>query len=187
MKRKHFCIGAALLLAATLTGCNHNAQPATPALDTPAPVSAGQIDEEKALEIAFSHAGIQAAEANFIESKLDRDDGRPVYEISWYTNGVSYEYEIAATTGEIISTDYEQENTKTSDADTALSEAEAKQAVLSRVPGASETDIREWELDFDNAHPEYEGTIVYNGTEYEFTVDATTGTITEWDTESVHH
>lgn len=186
MKRKHFCLGAALLLAAVLTGCQHNAQPAPSAPATPAPVSSGQIDESKAQEIAFSHAGVSATDASFIQSELDRENGRLVYEISWYTTGASYEYEIDAATGEILSSSYEDESAGAADTGTALSEAEAKQTALSRVPGASEADIREWESDFDDAHPEYEGTIVYDGMEYEFTIDAATGAITEWDAESIH-
>ena len=58
-----------------------------------------------------------------------------------------------------------------------------KQAVLARVPGATEQDIREWEFDRDDGRYEYEGEIIYGGYEYEFTIDASTGHITEWKTE----
>ena len=33
--------------------------------------------------------------------------------------------------------------------------------------------------------PEYEGKIIYGGTEYEFTIDASTGSVMEWDAEKV--
>ena len=52
--------------------------------------------------------------------------------------------------------------------------------------GATASDIYEWKLDYDDGRPEYEGKIIYDGSEYEFTIDATAGTITEWDAEVIH-
>ena len=67
-----------------------------------------------------------------------------------------------------------------------ISEATAKQTALARVSGATEKDIYEWKLDYDDGCPEYEGKIIYGGTEYEFTIDANTGAIIEWDMESIY-
>ena len=47
-------------------------------------------------------------------------------------------------------------------------------------------DIYEWKLDYDDGRTEYEGKIIYGGMEYEFTINATTGAVTEWDAESVY-
>ena len=55
-----------------------------------------------------------------------------------------------------------------------------------RISGATEKDIYEWKLDYDDGRPEYEGKIIYGGTEYEFTIDANTGAIIEWDMESIY-
>ena len=46
-------------------------------------------------------------------------------------------------------------------------------------------DLYEWKLDYDDGRPEYEGKIIYGGTEYEFTIDAATGSVMEWDAEKV--
>ena len=146
----------------------------------------GAVDEAKAQEIALAHAGIKAADATITKSKLDYDDGRQVYEIEWYANGAKYDYEVAVATGEIISSDYEAKNIVGSGNSATVSEATAKQTALSRVSGATEKDIYEWKLDYDDGRPEYEGKIIYGGSEYEFTIDATTGTITEWDAEVIH-
>ena len=148
--------------------------------------STGVVDEAKAQEIALAHAGVSAADATITKSKLDYDDGRQVYEIEWYANGAKYDYEVAVATGEIISSDYEAKNIVGSGNSTTISEADAKQTALSRVSGATEVDIYEWKLDYDDGRPEYEGKIIYGGSEYEFTIDATTGTITEWDAEVIH-
>ena len=164
-------------------------QAVTPASGTPASAinpSAGQGEEARAQEIALAHAGVKATEATITKSKLDYDDGRSVYEIEWYANGAKYEYEIDAATGEVVQSGYEAKTVAGTGNGVAVSEADAKQTALGRVSGATVNDIYEWKLDYDDGRPEYEGKIIYNGTEYEFTVDATSGAITEWDAEALN-
>ena len=148
--------------------------------------STGAVDEAKAQEIALAHAGVSAADATITKSKLDYDDGRQVYEIEWYANGAKYDYEIAVATGEIVNSGYEAKTVVGTGSSATVSEATAKQTALARVSGATEADIYEWKLDYDDGRPEYDGKIIYDGSEYEFTIDATTGTITEWDAEVIH-
>ena len=147
--------------------------------------STGTVDEAKAQEIALAHAGVKAADATITKSKLDYDDGRQMYEIEWYANGAKYDYEIAVATGEIVNSGYEAKTVVGTGNNATVSEATAKQTALARVSGATEKDIYEWKLDYDDGRPEYEGKIIYGGTEYEFTIDATSGTVTEWDAESL--
>ena len=141
--------------------------------------STGAVDEAKAQEIALAHAGVSAADATITKSKLDYDDGRQVYEIEWYANGAKYDYEIAVATGEIVNSGYEAKTVVGTGSSATVSKATAKQTALARVSGATEADIYEWKLDYDDGRPEYEGKIIYDGSEYEFTIDATNGTITE--------
>lgn len=148
--------------------------------------STGAVDEAKAQEIALAHAGIKAADAAITKSKLDYDDGRQVYEIEWYANGAKYDYEVAVATGEIINSGYEAKTVVGTGNSATVSEVTAKQTALARVSGAMEKDIYEWKLDYDDGRPEYEGKIIYDGSEYEFTIDATAGTITGWDAEVIH-
>ena len=163
------------------------AQTNTPNTNTNTNTATGAVDEAKAQEIALAHAGVKAADATITKSKLDYDDGRQVYEIEWYANGAKYDYEISVATGEIIDSSYEAKTVVGTGNSATVSEATAKQTALARVSGATEKDIYEWKLDYDDGRPEYEGKIIYGGTEYEFTIDATSGTITEWDTEAVHN
>ena len=158
----------------------------TPVQTTPSTnASTGTVDEAKAQEIALAHAGVKAADATITKSKLDYDDGRQMYEIEWYANGAKYDYEIAVATGEIVNSGYEAKTVVGTGNNATVSEATAKQTALARVSGATEKDIYEWKLDYDDGRPEYEGKIIYGGTEYEFTIDATSGTVTEWDAESL--
>ena len=159
----------------------------TPTQTTPnTNTSTGAVDEAKAQEIALAHAGIKAADATITKSKLDYDDGRQVYEIEWYANGAKYDDEIDAATGEIVNSGYEAKTVVGTGNSATVSEATAKQTALARVSGATEKDIYEWKLDYDDGRPEYEGKIIYGGTEYEFTIDATSGTVTEWDAEALN-
>lgn len=160
---------------------------ATPAQSSPnTNTSTGAVSEAKAQEIALAHAGVKPADATITKSKLDYDDGRQVYEIEWYANGAKYDYEIDVATGEVVKSDYEAKTVVGTSNSATISEADAKKIVLARASGATASDIYEWALDYDNGHPEYEGKIIYGGSEYEFTIDATSGTVTEWDVEVIH-
>lgn len=160
--------------------------PAQTAPSTNTNTATGAVDEAKAQEIALTHAGVKAADATITKSKLDYDDGRQVYEIEWYANGAKYDYEVAVATGEIVNSGYEAKTVVGTGSSATVSEATAKQTALARVSGAAASDIYEWKLDYDDGRPEYEGKIIYGGTEYEFTIDAASGNVTEWDAESLN-
>lgn len=53
--------------------------------------------------------------------------------------------------------------------------------VLSKIAGASESDIYELEREYDDGRLEYDGSLYYNGYEYEFEIDGTTGNILQWE------
>ncbi|MCM1419657.1 MAG: PepSY domain-containing protein, partial [Roseburia sp.] len=64
--------------------------------------SSGTIDEAKAKSIALKHAGLKESQVTFKKAKLERDDGILEYEIEFYTNGMTYEYKINASTGKVL-------------------------------------------------------------------------------------
>ena len=148
----------------------------------------GTVDEEMAQKIALEHAGVKATDATITKSKLDYEGRRQVYEIEWYAGGKKYDYEIAVDTGEILSSAYDEKTSGWSvsnSSNVTVSEADAKQTALGSVSGATEKDIYEWQFDYDDGRPEYEGKIIYGGTEYDFTIDASSGAVIEWEAESV--
>ena len=164
------------------------------AVDTPSqsPAAAsaqtvtGTVNEETAQKIALEHAGVKATDATITKSRLDYEGGRQVYEIEWYAGGKKYDYEIAVDTGEILSSGYDEKTAGWSGSNSVtVSEADAKQTALGRVSGATEKDIYEWQFDYDDGRPEYEGKIIYGGTEYDFTIDASNGSVVEWEAETV--
>lgn len=62
-----------------------------------------------------------------------------------------------------------------------ISWEEAQAIALERVPGATVANIGEMETEYDDGRTEYEGSIYYNGYEYEFEIDGTTGNILKWE------
>lgn len=145
--------------------------------------SAGLITEEEAASIAKEHA--QVTDCTMLPVKLDRDDGRQVYDVEFFTaDGKEYDYEIDAATGEVLSYDYDAERQAAAASGTAsITEAEAKALVLAQVPGAAEENFLEFKTDYDDGRLEYEGELFYDGMKYEFTVDGYSGTIREWESE----
>lgn len=79
----------------------------------------------------------------------------------------------------------EQDQIQTQDTQAAslgdIGADKVKAIVLAKVPGAGEADIYEFEKDYDDGRVEYEGSIYYNGYEYEFEVDGATGNILAWE------
>lgn len=61
-------------------------------------------------------------------------------------------------------------------------DADISFATLSGVAGVT---CYKFKLDFDDGRWEYEGEICYGTMEYDFTIDANTGALLEWDTESI--
>ena len=160
--------------------------PAAASDTTPAQTVTGTVDEETAQKIALEHAGVKATDATITKSRLDYEGRRQVYEIEWYAGGKKYDYEIAVDTGEMLSSGYDEKTAGWSGSNSVtVSEADAKQTALGRVSGATEKDIYEWQFDYDDGRPEYEGKIIYGGTEYDFTIDASSGAVVEWEAESV--
>lgn len=67
-------------------------------------------------------------------------------------------------------------------ANVAISLEEAGNLALERVPGATQNDLK-IKLDYDDGVYKYEGDIIYERKEYEFEIDANTGTFLEWSEE----
>lgn len=148
------------------------------------------LTADQAKHKALAHAGLKANQVTFVKSKLDWDDGRQVYDVEFYTSDYKeYDYEIDASTGEVVSYDFDAEGyappaTGNGQSGTITAD-QAKEKALSQVPGATVSDIREFETDYDDGRLQYEGKIYYNGMEYEFEIDGYSGAIRSWDAESM--
>ena len=149
--------------------------------------SGGPITEAEARAIALSQAGLTEADVRFIESKKDRHDGQSVFEVEFGAlTGEEYSYDIREADGAIVSYDYDSDRKPSANSSGSgmLSEDQIRETVLSRVPGASAADVRLW-LDEDDDRYQYEGQLVWDGMEYEFKIDAYSGSVLEWEADTV--
>lgn len=196
MKKRYFAAAAVCVAAMSMfTGCAGN--------------RGKDIGKDAAKTAAFSDAGVTEDEITRLKVSKDHDDGRSIYEVDFTvaSTGDEYDYEISAEDGSILQVDREmgkgsvnttqdqtqnqtqsQEQTQsqgtTTQSQPAISEEKAKNLALERVPGASAQDLR-MQLEFDDGIQKYEGDIVYDGKEYDFEIDANTGTFLEWSEERI--
>lgn len=149
--------------------------------------SGGPITEAEARAIALSQAGLTEADVRFIESKKDRHDGQSVFEVEFDAlTGEEYSYDIREADGAIVSYDYDYDRKPSANSSGSgmLSEDQIRETVLSRVPGASAADVRLW-LDEDDDRYQYEGQLIWDGMEYEFKIDAYSGSVLEWEADTL--
>ena len=192
MKKRYFAAAAVCVMAMSMfTGCAGN--------------DGKDIGKDAAKTAAFSDAGVTEDEITRLKVSKDHDDGRSIYEVDFTvaSTGDEYDYEISAEDGSILQVDQEmgkgsvsttqnrtqsQEQTQNQGTATqshpAISEEKAKNLALERVPGATAQNLR-MQLEFEVGIQKYEGDIVYDGKEYDFEIDANTGTFLEWSEERV--
>ncbi len=76
----------------------------------PAQAGEAKISSGEALSIALSRAGISKDDAKNARAKLDRENGKLVYEVEFDANGAEYDYEIDAVTGAVSKAENEPDD-----------------------------------------------------------------------------
>ena len=157
--------------------------------------NAENMSEEEASSIAL--AQVDGATEDELRINKDNDDNRNIYEVSILHDGVEYDFEIDAQTGDILSQSSERDDDDDWDDGQSgsqnnnqnnsglISEKKASKIALGQVDGATESDLRIHQ-DTDDGRTVYEGSIIYNEMEYEFEIDAQSGDIIDWSSESVY-
>lgn len=148
------------------------------------------IDANMALSIALTHAGVSSDEIFESKTETEIKHGKQIFEVKFTTSsGVEYDYEINTTDGTIISYEYDAESLylqPPSPNTGIITETQAKQAVLDRVPQASAEHIF-IELEEDDGRLEYKGSFIYNNIKYKFKIDAYSGGMIEWEADLKQH
>lgn len=140
----------------------------------------GDIGAEKAKEIALQHAGLSASQVTFIKAERDYDDGQLVYDVEFYTGNKEYDYEILASNSSIWSYDYDAEGSYTPSAGTNYITSDKAKEIALADAGLSASEVyAKVEFDYDDGRAEYEVEMKHGFTEYEYTIDAVSGTILE--------
>lgn len=107
------------------------------------------------------------------------DDGIDLYKVKMYTKNKSYTLKFHARTGALIDYEWKLKTVVSTSANTEngfIGLDKAKQTALNQVPGAA---VVKAEFDTDDGVPVYEIELVKGNYEYEFKIDAKTGTILE--------
>ena len=143
------------------------------------------ISEEQAVEIAFERAGATEAEVTGLRAHLEFDDLRHEWEVSFIFNGVEYDVTIDAVSGRIRDYDMDYEDNLIDVEDTNLISEEQAMAIAFERAGVSESEVTglRVHLDRDDFRHEWEVSFVFNGMEYDVTIDAASGTVIDYDVE----
>lgn len=168
------------------TGSNNNQQPQS---STPSSISGSAAELEQAKAAALRHAGVSEADAVFVKTKTDRENGVLVYDLEFICGNVKYEYEVEAQTGEIRSFDKETQKTGQSGTGTAntspsakITLDEAKQIAVNHAGlSASAVSFRDTKLDFDGGRLVYEIEFISGNQEYEYEISAQSGEVVKYD------
>ncbi len=159
------------------------------------------IGTEAAKAKALAHAKLQASQVTFLQCELEWDDGRRVYDVEFYTkDGKEFDYTIDAYTGAILSFDYdaailsfdydaEHSNQGGSNTPATLIGKDAAKAKALAHAGlqASQVTFTQCELDRDDGRQVYEIEFwAQNHREYEYEIDAYTGAVLSFSSESLY-
>lgn len=145
-------------------------------------------DEAKAA--ALKDAGLSESDVTFKKTELDHSHGTQVYDIEFYTSDTEYDYEIDASNGTVVNKSIEQFqiqadssiNTANGSGDNYIGVDHAKEIALNHA-NLNESDVRfaKAELENDDGGVEYEIEFYSGQTEYDYTIDAVSGNIIEYD------
>ena len=148
------------------------------------------IGESAAKTAALNHAGVKESDTSYCAAWLEYDDGRAeCYEVEFMAGKTRYEYKIALTSATVLEAESEtyggtsggSAGTGTGST-TDIGSAKAKSIALDHA-GVSESQTRKLEVkrDYDDGRLEYEVEFHAAGVEYEYTIDAATGTILDYE------
>lgn len=162
------------------------------------------IGQDAAQNAAFAHAGVSGSQATVTKLELDRDDGVAYYEVDFRTDSAKYEYEIDAVSGAVRKVERHVfsntgsgtgnggnvTNPTTSTtapttppvSSTYIGDAAAIATALGHA-GVSESQVRELkcEFDWDDGRAVYEVEFESGRYEYEYEIDALSGTILQYE------
>ena len=155
--------------------------------------AADYIGEDAAKTAALNHAGVKESETAYCNVWLEYDDGRAEhYQVEFAAGSTKYEYEIALTSATVLKQEQEPYRTSTGGAGSSgssggasgadIGEDAALAAALEHA-GVSQSDVTvsKLERDRDDGRVEYEVEFWYGQVEYEYTIDAATGAIRDFD------
>lgn len=140
-----------------------------------------RITLEEAKRIALLDAGLESDVANFTEVELKKYEPDIIYEIEFINEGKSFEYEIEGSTGKIYSKKVKSLSTQGVSDTKNISMEEAKSIALEQAKLAiGDVTFMKTKLEHEEGMGVYEIEFYHEGMEYEYEIDAKSGTIIEY-------
>lgn len=166
-------------------------QPPTAGQTNPQSRPAGAVETiDAAKAAALADAGLAESDVTFTKEKLDWDDGIAVYDIEFLTADTEYDYEIDAATGAVLDKSAEllRPNESQGQATDAGIGVESAKEIAAAHAGLSKEEafFTKAELELEHGRSEYEIEFYHDRIEYEYTIDAATGAILEYESEYDH-
>ena len=135
------------------------------------------VGESKAKAAAFAHAGVKENEVTGLKVKKDYDDGRLEYEIEFRAKDTEYDYTVNGRDASVLEFDSVYYAPSTA-ADIGKDKAKSVALAHAGLTESQVTGLRV-EKDEDDGRMEYEIEFRSGGMEYEYTIDAATGSVLE--------
>lgn len=157
------------------------------------------IGEEKAKTIAIQDAKLNINDVKFTRVSLEHDNGISKYDVEFFKDNKEYDYDIDAFNGRILSKDFDIENfiipnnsqnnnqnnnNQNNNQKTNISEAQAKNIALQNAKVAeNQINFIKSSMDMDDGRIEYDISFFANGKKYEYSIDANSGQIIDFEIE----
>ena len=146
-------------------------------------VKTSQISLDEAIDIAVTDAKVLRESAKFTETKTDKSETVPHYDIEFVAGSKEYDYEIALSDGKILKREAEESAFSANKSDKTetnkvgyIGVDAAKAAALKKASlSSSQVRFKEAKLDFDGGTAHYDIEFISGSCEYEFEIDAVTG------------
>ena len=166
--------------------------------------AAGSIAEKSsigagnAINFAFADAGIDPVSATDVEADFDYEQGQFIYDVEFTANNTEYDYWIKASSGAVVKKDVkllpgaetaakeEKKEEAKQETDSNAVKAETKQITLEEAKSkaladaglkAAEVTFTKEKADTEDGVPVYEVEFFKDNTEYEYEIDAVSGSI----------
>ena len=146
------------------------------------------IGSDAAAQIALADAGFTKDDAQNIRSVFEREDGRYVFDVEFFVNGVEYDYLIDANLGSVIerdtdARDNDRNNAPQNNEQVKITLEEAK-AIALRDAGVNEADVTFNKARLDDDKDDYDIEFYTEDKEYDYEISAVSGKITESEVEN---
>lgn len=147
------------------------------------------IGSDAAAQIALADAGFTKDDAQNIRSVFEREDGRYVFDVEFFVNGVEYDYLIDANLGSVIERDTDaRDNDRNNNAPVTNEQVkitlEEAKAIALRDAGLNEADVTFNKARLDNDKDDYDIEFYTEDKEYDYEISAVSGKITESEVEN---